>query len=331
MTTRDDLQRISKSKRPKASLVNALLVVLDRYKPHVQAHLLAQVMHESGGLTLDREIWGPTAAQQRYEGRKDLGNTQKGDGSKFRGYGPIQLTGRGNITAFYAWCKKQGLNPPDFTQQPELVAVSPWAGWSTVWYWEVGNPTRKSLTVYADENNIEMITRRVNGGLNGYDDRLSYYDRSALVLLGYGPAEVKRLQTDAGLEPDGVSGPQTRAAMHRQLVGQTPGEAQRPEVKASPIVENTVTTEAVPITAPSADAPWYKSKEVIVPLVTGGGLSTIGGTMQSFGSLPIANLIVLLVFGFGVLAAVLYVLKKKDQKIVQAQVAAVNAANAGQV
>ena len=51
------------------------------------AAFLAQVGHESGGFKYTREIWGPTAAQKRYEGRKDLGNTQPGDGSKYRGRG----------------------------------------------------------------------------------------------------------------------------------------------------------------------------------------------------------------------------------------------------
>ncbi|MGK9055671.1 hypothetical protein [Neorhizobium petrolearium] len=69
--------------------------------------------------------YGRTDAQKRYEGRKDLGNIQKGDGSKYRGYGPMQVTGRANVTEFYNWCKKRGLNPPDFIEKPQLIATSP--------------------------------------------------------------------------------------------------------------------------------------------------------------------------------------------------------------
>ncbi|CDZ63731.1 hypothetical protein [Neorhizobium galegae] len=110
-------------------------------------------MHESGGLIYDREVWGPTAAQQRYEGRKDLRNTRKSDGSKYRGYLPIQITGRSNATAFYEWCQKRGLNLPDFMDKPGLMATSPWAGWSVVRYWTTDNLNR-----YADTNDIAMIT-----------------------------------------------------------------------------------------------------------------------------------------------------------------------------
>ncbi len=207
--------------------------------------MLAQVTHESSGLFFDREVWGLTAAQKGYEGRKDLGNVQKGDGSKFRGYGPIQVTGRANTTAFYRWCKKRGIDPPNFIENPELMATAPWAGWTVVWYWSA-----RSLNKYADSNDIEMITRKVNGGLNGYEDRLSYYDRSALVLLGYAPTDIRGFQAKAGLAVDGVSGPQTRAAMHRQLVALAPGQAERPEVKAGPVVEETSVEVEKPIVPP---------------------------------------------------------------------------------
>lgn len=240
MLTEQMLRKISKSKSPKKSLLAAIVAISGEYKPHQLAHVLAQVMHESGGLIYDREVWGPTSAQQRYEGRKDLGNTRKGDGSKYRGYGPIQITGRSNTTAFYEWCQKRDLNPPNFVDKPELMATSPWAGWSVVWYW-----TTRNLNRYADTNDIEMITRKVNGGLNGYEDRLSYYDRSALVLLGLPANDIKGFQTSAKLKPDGVSGPQTRAELHKRLVALTKGEASRPEVKNAPVTEETTVEKPV--------------------------------------------------------------------------------------
>lgn len=296
-----ELKRISRSRSPKPHLIEALETIRSEYKPHQFAHVLAQVMHESGGLVHDRELWGPTAAQKRYEGRKDLGNTQKGDGSKYRGYGPIQVTGRYNVTEFYNWCKARGLNPPNFIDRPELIATSPWAGWSVVWYWETRN-----LNNYADANDIEMITRRVNGGLNGYADRLSYYDRAALVMLGFGPTEIRAFQTRymAPEQVDGVSGPRTRAALHAELVKR--GGAKTDTVRNAPVVS----------TPASLDKPWWQSKEVIAPIVTGGGLTGGATLMESFGRVPWQNMLVLV--GVAIVGLVAYQLysRRKDQKSV---------------
>jgi len=269
MITQTDLRKISKSKSPKTNLLDAITAIADQFKPHQFAHVLAQVMHESGGLFYDREVWGPTEAQKRYEGRKDLGNTQKGDGSKFRGYGPMQVTGRANVTEFFNWCKKRGLNPPSFVEKPELIATSPWAGWSVVWYWSTRN-----LNQYADANDIEMITRKVNGGLTGYEDRLSYYDRSALVMLGYDPTDIRGFQSCAGLAVDGVSGPQTRAAMHRQLVALVPAEASRPEVKAAPVVEETTVEVPKPVVPEKVEKEVRSKTNWITGIFGTGGAAT---------------------------------------------------------
>ena len=193
---------------------------LDR--PSRLAHYLAQLLHESTRFLHDREVWGPTKAQLGYEGRKDLGNIHPGDGSKFRGYTPGQITGRYNTTQFYQWCVENfpGVVVPNFVESPHLMNTDPWEGLGPIWYWDVGNPEGKTLNRYADENNIEMVTRRINGGLNGYADRLICYDRAALVFLGYamGPKVIERFQRDNGLVADDISGPKTRAAMHLRLV-----------------------------------------------------------------------------------------------------------------
>lgn len=208
--------------------VESLVVALYRFgaayglgRPHRAAHFLAQTAHESGGYRYDRELWGPTPAQIRYEGRKDLGNIIAGDGKRFLGRTAMQLTGRMNYTKFLNWCIRQGYTPPDFTADPDAVTSDPWEGLVPIWFWEDGwesVPSVRSLNDYADENNIEMISRRINGGLNGYADRLNWYTRFGLVMLGYGAAAVAEFQTFAGLERDGVSGPRTRAAIHSRLM-----------------------------------------------------------------------------------------------------------------
>jgi putative chitinase len=290
--TADMLRRIAKA-TPNATNAASLIQALDKYgeqmelsQPHRLAQFVPQVMHESGGLKYNKEIWGPTAAQKRYEGRKDLGNTQKGDGSKYRGFGLLQVTGRANVTQFYNWCKRQGMNPPDFIAKPELIATAPWSAVSALWYWDMRN-----LNAIADRGDNENITRKINGGLNGYEDRLEYYDRTALVLLGYGVNEVAKFQRDNGLTADGISGPLTRAAMHQALVKLTEKPARAKTVQAAPVVE----VEKMPVKLGNPEKPFWKSKEFIATTLTGGGLT---GAVSAVGTIPWQNLIILLVAAF---------------------------------
>lgn len=187
-------------------------------KPHRLAMFLAQTAHESMGWVHDREIWGPTAAQKRYEGRSDLGNTQPGDGSKFRGYTPMQITGRYNTTKFYKWCLANitHMAVPNFVDNPALMNTDPWEGIGPIWYWTHGKPT--SLNHYADYGDFRKVTQLINGGYNGLSDRYRYYGRAALVLLGKNPTEISKFQRENGLKADGIVGENTVAALHKALV-----------------------------------------------------------------------------------------------------------------
>lgn len=149
---------------------------MQRYQitsPVRQAAFLAQIGHESGQLRYVREIWGPTAAQKRYEGRKDLGNTESGDGARFKGRGLIQITGRENY-------RKAGaaLGLP-LLDQPELLEQAEWSAISAAWWW-----ASHGLNELADAGKFEQITRTINGGLNGQDDRLAIWKRAQGVLGG---------------------------------------------------------------------------------------------------------------------------------------------------
>ena len=125
---------------------------------------LAQIAHESGGFVYTREIWGPTPQQARYEGRTDLGNTQPGDGSLYRGRGLIQVTGRAN----YAACAL-ALDLP-LLDQPELLERPMPAARSAGWFWQA-----HGLDALDD---FERMTRRINGGVNGLADRYAYLGRA---------------------------------------------------------------------------------------------------------------------------------------------------------
>lgn len=120
------------------------------------AAFLAQVLHESGRLRYFQEIASGTA----YEGRRDLGNTHPGDGVRYKGRGPIQVTGRAN----YAWAGRElGLPLED---QP-LLAARHDIGWRIAGlYWR-----SRGLNGLADSEDFRAITQRINGGQNGAGDR----------------------------------------------------------------------------------------------------------------------------------------------------------------
>lgn len=138
--------------------------------PHRLAHFLAQIGHESLSLQLTEEL----ASGQAYEGRSDLGNTHPGDGVRFKGRGLIQLTGRYNYERYAAFA---GLDTsqPDW---PEQVAHPDHALAVSIWFWE-----QRGLATKADQDDLRGITRTINGGYNGLDDRESYLARAKFFLV----------------------------------------------------------------------------------------------------------------------------------------------------
>lgn len=139
--------------------------------PTRQAAFLAQVAHESGSLHFLVELWGPTAAQARYETRYDIGNIQPGDGFKYRGRGLIQVTGRANY-------KKAGdALGASLIDSPELLGEPALACRSAAWFWK-----SHGCNELADLGNFEAITKRINGGLNGYAERLGFWTKAKAVL-----------------------------------------------------------------------------------------------------------------------------------------------------
>ncbi len=275
--TIDHIRRIAK-RAPSEANAQSVLKSLSLYgarfgldQPHRLAQFIAQLMHESAEFRYDREIWGPTPAQKRYDTRTDLGNTAAldGDGKLYMGRTGIQITGKANYAEFRDWCRKMEPKAPDFVAKPDLVNTDPWEGLGPLWYWD----TRK-LNRYADTGDVEMITKRINGGLNGYADRLDYLTRASLVLLDYGPTEVKRFQADMGLEHvDGDAGPKTRAALHAALVKKTKGAMARPEVKIAPVVEE----KTVAVAPAAIDKPVTQTTGFWERLTTIVGLTGIGG------------------------------------------------------
>ncbi|MFP2962854.1 glycoside hydrolase family 19 protein, partial [Myxococcus sp. 1LA] len=131
--------------------------------PMRKAAFLAQLAHESGQLRYMEEI----ASGAAYEGRQDLGNTQPGDGVRYKGRGPIQLTGRANYRAAGRALGIDLEGNPQRAKDPDVAFRI--AGW----YW-----SSRNLNTYADAGNFREVTRRINGGYNGMADREMYYRRA---------------------------------------------------------------------------------------------------------------------------------------------------------
>lgn len=107
-----------------------------------------------------------------YEGRADLGNTQPGGGRRYKGCGPIQLTGRNNYRAFTRWVNSNGISAKNFEAEPHLLSDPAFGFLAASYYWTVARPDINAL---ADRRDLEGVTRRINGGTNGLDDRARRY------------------------------------------------------------------------------------------------------------------------------------------------------------
>ena len=213
-------------------------VSLSRYKtllPYVEASMqacgcttveraamwLAQVGTESLGLMYMEEI----ASGAAYEGRcSDLGNCYPGDGKRFKGRGPIQLTGRFNYTKCSAWAYSVGRVPSKnyLVDNPQALEQLKYAFIGIDWYWTQARP----MNSYADRRDIRGATLAVNGGTNGLADRTTRWNRclkmGKAILPGpaafrYDPPEgswtVRRVQRNVGVPDDGIYGEATKSAV----------------------------------------------------------------------------------------------------------------------
>jgi putative chitinase len=159
------------------SALNTAMSHRDINTPKRIAAFLAQVGYESGQLQYLREL-GSTQYLSKYDTgtlATRLGNTPEpdGDGQKYRGRGLIQITGRNN----YRQCSLGLFGDERLLSLPELLEQPQWAAESAAWFWE-----QNGLNELADRGQFNSITRRINGGLNGLQDRLELWARARAVL-----------------------------------------------------------------------------------------------------------------------------------------------------
>lgn len=132
-----------------------------------QAAFLAQIAHESGSLRYVREL----ASGDAYEGRADLGNDEPGDGPRYKGRGLIQITGKAN----YRGCGDA--LAVDLVAEPGLLERTDLACRSAAWFWKT-----HGLNELADKEDFRLITKRINGGYNGYKERVAFHSKAQEVL-----------------------------------------------------------------------------------------------------------------------------------------------------
>lgn len=147
-------------------LVKYLNIHMPRYEVNTYlrvCHFLAQAAHEAASFRTLREY----ASGAAYEGRKDLGNIKAGDGVRYKGRGIFQLTGRANYKRIGELIGFDLENNPELAESPEVSVLT------ALEYWKSRN-----LNGLADRDQVELITRRINGGLNGFEDRKKYLARA---------------------------------------------------------------------------------------------------------------------------------------------------------
>lgn len=172
MITKGILKKLAPNS--KDEIIDPLVIYLNRHMPKYGVntylrvcHFLAQAAHESASFRTLEEY----ASGEAYEGRKDLGNVNKGDGVRYKGRGIFQLTGRSNYRRIGQLIGKDLENNPELAETPEVSVLT------ALEYWK-----SRELSRIADLDDVETITRRINGGLNGFQDRKNYLSKIKAIL-----------------------------------------------------------------------------------------------------------------------------------------------------
>lgn len=172
MLTKEMIKSIAPNS--KEEIIAPLVGYLNKHMPKYEVnnylrvcHFLAQAAHEAASFRTLEEY----ASGSAYEGRKDLGNVNKGDGVRYKGRGIFQLTGRANYRSIGAKIGMDLENNPELAESPEVSVLT------ALEYWK-----SRGLNAFADKDDVTSITKKINGGLNGFDDRKKYLAKAKSVI-----------------------------------------------------------------------------------------------------------------------------------------------------
>lgn len=172
MLTKQMIKQIAPN--AKEEIIGPLVGYLNLHMPKYEVnnylrvcHFLAQASHEAASFRTLQEY----ASGAAYEGRKDLGNVKAGDGVRYKGRGIFQLTGRANYRAIGQKIGMDLENNPELAESPEVSVLT------ALEYWKSRN-----LNPLADRDDVTSITKKINGGLNGFEDRKRYLAKAKSVI-----------------------------------------------------------------------------------------------------------------------------------------------------
>lgn len=212
--------------------------------PARSAAFLAQLAHESGQFRFMEELWGPTPAQVRYEPQSTLaarlGNTEAGDGRRFKGRGPIQVTGRANYRRY------GDLLGVDLVADPPKAADPAVAFRVAALFW-----SRNGLNELADQGSADsfrQITRRINGGFNGLAERQQFFARACEALgvtAARGMPRSLPARTGADLDAFG-RGAEAIRPFARRLSASSPPDGARAGAPVDPVAGPRATRAGAP-------------------------------------------------------------------------------------
>ena len=181
------------------------------------SHFLSQCLHESAMLQFMEEV----ASGEAYEGRHDLGNDYPGDGVKFKGRGPFQLTGRKAYTKYSLYSGQDTVYHPEILEQPHYAIDS--AVWFLCVYKHDPADENKPLIDDANNDNFLRVTYLINGGFNGIQNRLRLLNR-CYENLGLADADRKqRIEKVFSLCTENLTN-ENRNQMERSLLTHLPNQ-----------------------------------------------------------------------------------------------------------